>query len=134
MSPFEGVAQDAVVGVSVVGARLPAGHELGALADHLVGLIHRRDTERDGLPGDDSKSEVVRQRSRVREQKRGWGPPQADDDLRGRQREALSGADVERNAVPPHRINAEPDSGERLDLRIDSDATSPAGTRGTVHE
>ena len=63
----ERIAQDAIVGVSVVGARLPAGDELGPLADHLVALIHRRDAERDRLPGDDSKSEIVLQRSRVRE-------------------------------------------------------------------
>ena len=73
-------------------------------------------------PGDDPESEVVRQGSSGREQTP-WRPPQADDDLGARHGEALSGADVERNALPPPRIDAEPDSGERLDLRIGGDAT-----------
>ena len=36
--------------------------------------------------------------------------------------EALAGADVERDALPPPRIDAEPDGGEGLDLRIGGDA------------
>ena len=47
---LEGVAQDALVGGPLVRAGLPARDELGPLADHLVGVVHRRDAERDRLP------------------------------------------------------------------------------------
>ena len=49
---LEGFGQHALVGGPLVGARLPARHELGPLADHLVGGVHHRDAERDGPTGE----------------------------------------------------------------------------------
>ena len=59
---LEGVGEDALVRGALVGGRLPARHQLGALADHLVGVVHRRDAERDRQARVDAEAEVVRQR------------------------------------------------------------------------
>ena len=100
---------------------MPAGHQFGLLADHLVGRVHHGDAERDCPLGNETEAEVVGQEER-RSGTKSWRLPQADDNLRARHRQALSRSNVKRDALPSPRIEVKPESGEGLDLRIGGDA------------
>src|SRR5450631_1169832 len=117
--PRHRIAQEALVGVHLVGVGLVHHLQLGRLRHHLLARLLDPRAERDDHLGAQAETEVVGLL--------GTEPPERrtlerDHDLRRRDRHALAGADEERDTVPAPGVDVQADGREGLHCRVGCDA------------
>src|SRR5215831_21122865 len=91
------------------------GEQLYRFADHLLLLVHHRQTKGSRDFGANAEAEVVLCRSTGWENNR-W-PAQTDHDLRGGYGQRLAGPNIERDTLPAPGIDVQLQRGEGFDFR-----------------
>src|SRR5215471_2049044 len=92
------------------------GEQLYRFADHLLLLVHHRQTKGSRDFGADAESEIVLRGSAGGKDSR--RPAQTDHNLRGGHGQRLAGSNVKRHTLPAPGIDVQLQSGEGFDLRI----------------
>ncbi len=82
---------------------MTAGHHLHHRAFHFVALVQHGCTNRDRHLGADAEPQIISHQGRVFDDRRRLSKP--PDDLRARDRQMFSGANIERHALPAPGIN-----------------------------
>src|SRR4030095_7874802 len=110
------VTEHAFVRIRLLCAGIVARQQLHLFADHLLLLIHHRQTKRSRDVRTDAESKIVAGTT-AGWKNDGW-VAQADDDLSARYRQRLPGPDVKRDALPAPGIHVQLQSGEGFDFGI----------------
>src|SRR5262244_1283409 len=111
-----GVAEHPFVSVHLLGTRMVTGEQLYRFADHLLLLVHHRQTKGRRDFGADAEAEVVLRRSAGGKDSR--RPAHADHDLRAGHGQRLAGPNVKRHTLPAPGIDVQLQRGEGLDFRV----------------
>src|SRR5262249_10231221 len=92
------LSEDALVSRHVLRGRVTAGHHLNKLRAFFITVLHHRSTKGDGHIGTDAETQVIRRHSASTNDCGRFA--ETGEHLSGRDRQVLSGSDIERDSFP----------------------------------